>query len=131
MMTDRITRCDGPFRHIIQDGVEVDGWIYLSGQLSVDQDAQLVGGDDLAQQFQGAYRNVEATLRSFAADMGHVVEETLFVTDIRAFLARSDELFALRTQAYGGEPRVAQTLVQVVALGVPGAMVEIKCVARR
>ncbi|HGM5583313.1 TPA: RidA family protein [Pseudomonas putida] len=130
-MEERIVKREGPFKRIINDGVEIGGWIFLSGQLSVDAEAQLIGASDIAQQLSGAYRNVESTLHSLGADMGHIVEETLFVTDIETFLGRSDELFALRSQAYGGEPQVAQTMVQVAALGVSGALIEIRCIARR
>lgn len=131
MKSERVVRREGPFKAIINDGVEIDGWIYLSGQLSVDGDGNLIGGNDIAEQVRGAYKNVELTLQSFGVDMSHIVEETLFVTDIKGFLDRSDEVFGIRTQVYGTEPQVAQTLVQIVALGVSSAMIEIKCIAKR
>lgn len=130
MNAERDVLRNGPFKRLITDGVKVDNWIYLSGQLSVDADGQTVGENDIAEQVRMAYQNVKTTLNSFDADMRHIVEETLFVTDIRHFLSRADELFAIRAEAYGEEPQVAQTLVEVVALGVSTAMIEIKCVAR-
>ncbi|MHC8407474.1 RidA family protein [Pseudomonas sp. TMB3-21] len=130
MNTERVVLRNGPFKRLINDGVKVDNWIYLSGQLSVDANGQTVGENDIAEQVRMAYQNVKTTLNSFGADMPHIVEETLFVTDIRNFLSRADELFAIRAEAYGEDPQVAQTLVEVVALGVSTSMIEIKCVAR-
>lgn len=130
MSAERVVVRNGPFKRLITDGVKVDNWIYLSGQLSVDANGQTVGENDIAEQVRMAYQNVKTALKSFGADMPHIVEETLFVTDIRHFLSRADELFAIRAEAYGEEPQVAQTLVEVVALGVSTSMIEIKCVAR-
>ncbi len=130
MNADRVVLRNGPFKRLINDGVKVDNWIYLSGQLSVDANGQTVGENDIAEQVRMAYQNVKTTLNSFGADMPHIVEETLFVTDIRNFLSRADELFAIRAAAYGEDPQVAQTLVEVAALGVSTSMIEIKCVAR-
>ncbi|WP_028620257.1 RidA family protein [Pseudomonas sp. Ant30-3] len=130
MNTEKVVLRNGPFKRLINDGVKVDNWIYLSGQLSVDANGQTVGENDIAEQVRMAYQNVKTTLNSFGADMPHIVEETLFVTDIRNFLSRADELFAIRAEAYGEDPQVAQTLVEVVALGVSTSMIEIKCVAR-
>jgi len=130
MSSERVVLREGPFKRLINDGVKVGDWIYLSGQLSVDASGQTVGENDIAEQVRMAYQNVKTTLQGFGAEMHHVVEETLFVTDIRHFLSRADELFAIRAHAYGEEPQVAQTLVQVVALGVSTSMIEIKCVAK-
>ncbi|MDR9753782.1 RidA family protein [Pseudomonas sp. SZMC_28357] len=130
MSSERVVLREGPFKRLINDGVTVGDWIYLSGQLSVDASGQTVGENDIAEQVRMAYQNVKTTLQGFGAEMHHVVEETLFVTDIRHFLSRADELFAIRAHAYGEEPQVAQTLVQVVALGVSTSMIEIKCVAK-
>ena len=130
MNTDRVVLRNGPFKRLINDGVKVDNWIYLSGQLSVDADGHTVGENDIAAQVRMAYQNVKSTLNSFGADMHHIVEETLFVTDIRHFLSRADELFSIRADVYGEAPQVAQTLVEVVALGVSTSMIEIKCVAK-
>lgn len=130
MSAEKVVVRNGPFKRLIADGVKVDNWIYLSGQLSVDANGETVGENDIAEQVRMAYQNVKTTLNLFGADMPHIVEETLFVTDIRHFLSLADELFAIRAEAYGEEPQVAQTLVEVVALGLATSMIEIKCVAR-
>ncbi|MCR6480458.1 RidA family protein [Variovorax sp. ZS18.2.2] len=121
---------EGPFRKIIADGVKVGDTIYLSGQVSVTNDGQTVGAGDIAAQVRQAYRNVATVLASFGATMADIVDETLFVTDIAGFLDNADALFGIRTEMFGGEPQVSQTLVEVSRLGSADWLIEIKCMAR-
>jgi enamine deaminase RidA (YjgF/YER057c/UK114 family) len=127
--TRRVVR-EGPFRKIIADGVKVGDTIYLSGQVSVTHDGETVGAGDLAAQLRQAYRNVATVLESFGATMADIVDETLFVTDIVGFLDNADALFGIRTEMFGGEPQISQTLVEVSRLGSADWLLEIKCMAR-
>jgi enamine deaminase RidA (YjgF/YER057c/UK114 family) len=127
--TRRVVR-EGPFRKIIADGVKVGDTIYLSGQVSVTHDGETVGAGDVAAQLRQAYRNVATVLESFGATMADIVDETLFVTDIVGFLDNADALFGIRTEMFGGEPQISQTLVEVSRLGSPDWLLEIKCMAR-
>jgi 2-iminobutanoate/2-iminopropanoate deaminase len=127
--TRRVVR-EGPFRKIIADGVQVGDTIYLSGQVSVDNDGKTIGPGDAAAQLRQAYRNVAAVLKSFDATMVDIVDETLFVTDIAGFLDNADALFGIRTEMFGGEPQISQTLVEVSRLGSVDWLLEIKCIAR-
>ncbi|MEL7363844.1 MAG: RidA family protein, partial [Bacteroidota bacterium] len=90
----------------------------------------LVGEGDLAAQTRQAYANVQEVLAHFGATMDHVVDETWYVTDIGATMANVGELFGIRAEAYGENPEVAQTMVQVAGLVMPMLSIEIKCVAR-
>lgn len=127
--TRRVVR-EGPFRKIIADGVKVGDTIYLSGQVSVTHDGETVGAGDVAAQLRQAYRNVAMVLESFGATMADIVDETLFVTDIVGFLDNADALFGIRTEMFGGEPQISQTLVEVSRLGSADWLLEIKCMAR-
>ena len=127
--TRRVVR-EGPFRKIIADGVKVGDTIYLSGQVSVTHDGETVGAGDVAAQLRQAYRNVATVLESFGATMADIVDETLFVTDIVGFLDNADALFGIRTEMFGGEPQISQTLVEVSRLGSADWLLEIKCMAR-
>jgi 2-iminobutanoate/2-iminopropanoate deaminase len=97
--------------------------------VSLDEKGKIVGPNDVAAQVRQAYANVAEVLAKFGATMDDVVDETLFVTDIAAVMGNAEEVFRVRAEAYGGEPQVSQTLVQVAALVMPELMVEIKCVA--
>jgi enamine deaminase RidA (YjgF/YER057c/UK114 family) len=108
------------------EGVKVGDTVYVSGQTGYDENFQIAVGDMDAQMRQ-AYATIAVVLDSLGATMADVVDETLFVTDVMAAATCG---LAVRTQAYGGPPRVASTLVEVQALGSPDMMVEIKCQAR-
>ena len=120
----------GPFKDFIANGVRHGDTIYVSGQVGTDSEGKLAGSGDLAAQVRQSYANVEEVLRHFGATMDDVVDETWFVTDIGATMGNVGELFGIRAEAYGRNPEVAQTMIQVSGLVMPGLSVEIKCVAR-
>lgn len=73
--------------------------------------------------------NVKDVLSQFGADMGNIVDETFFVGDMDEFFGNIEDVYGTREVAYGGNPEVCQTLVQVVALAQPELKIEIKCIA--
>ena len=129
MATERQVARHGPFADFIANGVKVGNMIYLSGQVSVDDQGQVVAQGDLVAQSRQAYAHIRSALEELGATMADIVDETVFVTDISAVMANLEPLFAARAEAYGGQPQVSQTLVQVAALVMPELMIEIKCVA--
>ncbi|MEL6704290.1 MAG: RidA family protein [Bacteroidota bacterium] len=130
MSTDRQVTRFGPFKDFIANGVKQGDTIYISGQVGTDGEGNLVGEGDLAAQTRQAYANVQEVLAHFGATMDHVVDETWYVTDIGATMANVGELFGIRAEAYGKNPEVAQTMIQVAGLVMPMLSIEIKCVAR-
>ncbi len=129
MATDRQVARHGPFAEFIANGVKLGNVVYLSGQVSVDDQGQVVAPGDIVAQSRQAYAHIRSTLEELGATMTDIVDETVFVTDINAAMANLEPLFAARAEAYGGQPQVSQTLVQVAALVMPELMIEIKCVA--
>jgi len=108
------------------EGVKVGNTIYVSGQTGYDESFQIAVGDMEAQMRQ-AYATIAKVLGGLGSSLADVVDETLFVTDVTAAATHG---LAVRTEVYGGVPRVASTLVEVNALGSPDMMIEIKCQAR-
>src|ERR1700753_2069903 len=53
--------------------------VYTSGQVSVDEGGNLVGGNDLAAQTTQAMKNVELALKAAGASFADVVKTTTFV----------------------------------------------------
>ena len=129
MAEDREVVRFGPFSQGIASGVRVGQAIYLSGQVSLDASGALVGEGDLIAQIRQAYANVLEVLEKFGATMDAIVDETWFVTDMEAVMGDLAGTFGARREAYGAEPQVTQTLIQISGLGVPGLLVEIKCIA--
>jgi len=105
--------------------VAVGDAIYVAGTLGMT--AAFTIPDDLAEQMALAYRNIADTLAHFGADMSHVVDQKVFVTDIDAAMAAMEA----RRAAYPTGAPPASTMVEVSRLGLPEAKVEISVVARR
>ena len=99
-------------------------WIYVSGQIAVDLDDELVAPNDLPAQTQQVYENLRAVLEAHGATFGDVVKIQTYFTTLDG-LAESREI---RARYLPAEPP-ASTAVQVVALVVPDAVIEVDLVA--
>lgn len=108
--------------------------IHLSGAVSVNEQGQPVHEGDFLAQNRQAYASIASTLAGLGADIGHVVKETVFVTDMSMPTGSPDAPFgayaAMRDEVYGGNGnQVAQSLVEVSSLVLPQLLVEIEVVA--
>lgn len=95
--------------------VLVDNVLYVSG---------VPGRGTMAQQLQGAYRGIEATLKAYGLTFQHVVKENLYALDIEAVKANN----AVRKAFYKGDYPAA-TWVQIARLYMPEALVEVEVIA--
>lgn len=107
--------------------VRVGDVIYLSGQVSHDDEGNFVGLGEMETQMRQAYANVKKVLAKYDATMENIVDEVLFVTDMEAAFAAA---VRCRPEVFSGAPVVASTIVQIERLGFPELMIEIKCVAK-
>lgn len=119
----------GPLKDIIASGVRVDNLVTLSGQVSLNADGSVVGNGDIAAQVRQSYMNVQEVLVEFGATMQNVVDEMWLVTDIQNVMVNINQLGVIRSEVYGKDPEVTQTLVQVSGLVMPELLIEIKCIA--
>ena len=106
------------------DAVRAGDLLFVSGCVSVDPHGHLVGGDDVVAQARQVFRNVGEVLAAAGAGFGDVVKVTVFLIDI-ADRARIDPV---RREVFGST-RPASTLVEVSALAVDGAKIEVEAVA--
>ncbi len=107
--------------------VKVGDTIYLSGQVSHDDDGNVLGEGDMEVQMRAAYANVGKVLAQYGASMENVVDEMVFVTDMdAAFGAR----VIMKDEVFSGSPVLASTIVQIERLAFPQLMIEIRCVAK-
>ena len=106
------------------DAVRAGDLLFISGVVPVDGDGRLVGGDDVVAQARQVFANVGAVLAAAGATFADVVKVNVYLTDIddRA------RINPVRQEVFG-EVRPASTLVEVSALAVPGAKIEIEAVA--
>ena len=107
--------------------VKVGDTIYLSGQVSHDDNGDIVGRGDIEAQMRQAYTNIRKLLEQYGAKMENLVEEVLFVTDMnKAF----DAAVKCRKEIFSSPPDIASTIVQIQRLAFPELMIEIRCVAK-
>jgi reactive intermediate/imine deaminase len=99
-------------------------WISISGQIAIDREGNLVGPGDMRAQTRQVFENLNAILEAHGATFADVVK-------IGTYLTRLDDLAGMREvrgEYLTAEPP-ASTSVQVVALVVPDAMIEVDLLA--
>ena len=106
------------------DAVEANGLLFVSGIVPVDADGRVIGGEDVVEQARQVFRNMGEVLAVAGAGFADVVKVTVFLTDVddRA------RINPVRQEVFG-EARPASTLVEISRLAIPGAKIEVECVA--
>jgi 2-iminobutanoate/2-iminopropanoate deaminase len=111
----------GPY----SQGIEVDGFVFCSGQVGLDPaTGELVTGGVEAQ-VERALRNLSAVLDAAGLTMADVVKTTLFLADIGDFAA-VNAVYARHMP----DPPPARSTFAAGALP-KGALVEVDAIARR
>jgi 2-iminobutanoate/2-iminopropanoate deaminase len=106
------------------DAVRTGGLLFVSGIVPIDGNGQLVGEGDVVEQTRQIFRNMELALSAGGCEFGDVVKVTTFLLDIND----RARINPVRQEVFG-DARPASTLVEVSALAVPGALLEIEAVA--
>ena len=106
-------------------GIEHDGLIYVSGQLPMDLVTREPFAGDIATQTELALRNVEAVLHAAGSDLQHVLQMTIYVSDIELW-GKVNEVYA----RVMGEHRPARAIVPVKELHFD-TKIEIQAIAAR
>ena len=110
----------GPY----SQAIEIDGFLFCSGQLGIDPaTGKLLDG--IEAQTERALANLEAVLAAVGLTFGDVVKVNIFIADLANFAAMNG-IYARHIVA----PPPARSTVQVAALPL-GAKVEIEAVARK
>jgi 2-iminobutanoate/2-iminopropanoate deaminase len=107
--------------------VEVNGpgkTIYISGQIALDKDGNVVGAGDMKAQAEQVFKNLQAALDAAGAKFSDVVKMNTYITD----MAQAPAVREVRAR-YFGDTAPASTLVQVVHLARPEFMLEIEVIA--
>jgi enamine deaminase RidA (YjgF/YER057c/UK114 family) len=113
---------------VISHVVRVSGardTIYVSGQVSTDENGAVVGTGDLETQIHQVFKNLKKVLGSAGATLKDVVLLNAFMTDIQQI----DVFRTLRKQYLDNHHPPAITTVGVTGLAGPGLMIEIAAFA--
>jgi 2-iminobutanoate/2-iminopropanoate deaminase len=118
----RVPGLPAPLSHYT-DAVQFGDILFVSGLTPLDENARLVGEDDVVAQARQVHVNLEKVLTYAGASFADVLKVTVFLIDI-ADRAKINDV----RREYFGSARPASTLVEVSALAVPGMLVEIEAV---
>ena len=104
-------------------GVEHNGLIYVSGQLPMSLDTREPFTGSIEEQTELALRNVEAVLKAGGSDLDHVLQFTIYVSDMELWDAVNKKYAEVM-----GEHRPARAMVPVKDLHF-GTKIEIQAIA--
>lgn len=111
----------GPY----SQAVEINGTLFISGQVPVDPATGRIVEGDIRIQTEQVFRNIDAILTAAGFTFSEVVKSTCYLADISDFKAMN-EVYAV----YYPENEPARVTVAVKGLPL-GAMIEIETVAVR
>ena len=112
-----------PISHFT-DAVQAGDLLFVSGIVPVDENRELVGDDDVVAQTRAVFANMSDVLAAAGCTFADVVKVTVFLTDV----ADRPLVNPVREEFFG-ETRPASTLVEISALVIPGAKIEVEAVA--
>ena len=99
--------------------------VYISGQVPLDAEGQLVGGGDFAAQTRQVFENITRALEAADATWSDVVKLDYFLRDV----GQIGVVRAIRDEYVDTANPPASTLVEVSSLFRPDVLVEIQAVA--
>ena len=114
----------GWFSHAAKIELAGTSLLFVSGQVAIDNEGNLVGKGDLGAQTEQVFENLQQILADQGATFENVVNIRSFVTD----MSRISDYGAVRARYLAGSKPTSTTL-QVGRLVNPDALVEIDVVA--
>lgn len=111
------------FSHVVE--ARGQRLVYFAGQVALDKEFGIVGGDDLFEQTSAAMRNLELAIQAAGVGWDDIVRRTIYTTQPTEYetITRAIE------EVQGSSDHPAQTIVGITGLAVPGLLIEIECTA--
>lgn len=104
--------------------VRVGNMVYISGQVSLDENRNFVGEGDPEAQVTQIYENLENHCKAHGGTLANMVKTTTYITDIAYYPTISKA----REEWYGDTPP-ANTTVVISGLARPEMLIEIEAIA--
>lgn len=98
--------------------------LFCAGQISVDENGELLHPGDMEKQLNQILDNMETLLEQANFELSDVVRFTYYTTDVNAFAEANLAVLANRLKENNCKP--ATSLIGVAALARPGCVVEIE-----
>jgi len=118
-----INRAPAGYSHVVV--AQGGRTLYISGQLSLDQDGNLVGRGDFQAQVKQVFENLKARLAEGGASFKDVVKLNYYLTDASGVQAVRDT----RRSYINTENPPASTLVVVKQLAREDCLIEVEAIA--
>jgi 2-iminobutanoate/2-iminopropanoate deaminase len=104
--------------------IVANGLVFVSGQVPIDPATGKLVEGGIAEQANRCFDNLAAILAEAGSGLDQLVKTTVFLHDISDFAAMN-AVYAERVP----EPFPARSAIQISAIPLPGALVEIEVVA--
>lgn len=111
----------GPYSQAVESG----GFVFCSGQISIDPKTDQVFNGPVEQQAEQVLKNIQAVLKEAGLTLNNVVKSTIFLTNMNDFQA-VNEVYS----RYFIEQTPARSTIAVSALP-KGVNVEIEVIAKK
>lgn len=105
-----------PYSH----GVRVGDFLFVAGQVGLDEDLRLVGVGDPEAQARQAWQNIQTVVEAAGGKITDVVRVTTFLVDA----SHVEALHKVRREFFPDGDFPTATVVQVAALAMPGLLLE-------
>lgn len=105
------------------DAVAFGNLLFISGIAPLDENLNVIGGDDAAAQTEAILSAMDKILKAAGAGFNDILKVTVLLTDIED----RSKINPVR-EKYFGTARPASTLFEVSKLAIPGMKVEIEAV---
>jgi 2-iminobutanoate/2-iminopropanoate deaminase len=120
----RTERAPAPFQGApYSQAISANGLVFVSGQLALRPDHAEIVGEDIGEQTEQVFDNLQAILEEAGSGLDKIVKTTVFLTDLGDF-GGMNEVYARRV----GQPPPARATVEISNLP-SGAKVEIEAIA--
>ena len=105
------------------DAVAFGNLLFISGIAPLDENLNVIGGDDAAAQAEAIFSAMDRILKEAGASFADILKVTVLLTDVND----RTKINPVR-QKYFGAARPASTLFEVSKLAIPGMKVEVEAV---
>jgi enamine deaminase RidA (YjgF/YER057c/UK114 family) len=105
-----------PYSHAVQVG----NFLFVAGQVALDEDLRLVGVGDPEAQVRQVWRNIQTVVEAAGGKVTDVVRVTTFLVDV----SHVEALHKVRREFFPDGDFPTATVVQVAALAAPGLLLE-------
>lgn len=118
--TNQAPAAIGPYSQAVQ----IDDFIFLSGQLGIDPRTGKLAEGGISEQTHQVFRNIEGILKAAGLDLTHVVRSEIFMKDLNNFKTVNE----IYSQKFSALLKPARQTVEVARLPMD-ALIEISCIA--